>query len=150
MEGSMVAVGAPWVDCRGGKGGGCPLYRASRWVATAPCADDVIFTCRNVSGRANEYVVTIHEGDEANVHQQSRSRYNCSCSRSFLARLQVCDNGGAVRGRQGLAAWTARASRARNAETIRQRTCLLYRTLLSLALFAYAACRRAIVSHWGS
>lgn len=100
-EGSMVAVGAPWVDCRGGKGGGCLLYLASRWVATAPCADDVIFTCRNVSGRANEDVVTIHEGDAVMVHPQSRSRYNCSCSRCFLARLQVCDNGGAVRGWQG-------------------------------------------------
>jgi hypothetical protein len=100
-DGSMGAVGAPWVDCRGGRGGGCPLYLASRRVATAPCADDVIFTCRNVSGGANEYVVTIHEGDEVIAHQQSGSRYICLCSRCFLARLQVCDNGGAVRGGQG-------------------------------------------------
>ena len=107
-EGSMVAVGAPWVDCRGGRGGGCPLYLASRWVATAPCADDVIFTCRNVSGGANEYVVTIHEGDEVIAHQQSGSRYICSRGASWPDCRFATMEGQCEAGKE-LAAWTARA-----------------------------------------
>jgi hypothetical protein len=57
-----------WGTVRGGKGGGCRLLQASRWVDAAPCCCDVIFAGRAVSGYASYWTVDNH---------YSQSVYRC-------------------------------------------------------------------------
>lgn len=111
-EGSTFAICVPPRDwSRGGRGGGCLVFLASCWVEAAPCAGDVIVTCRDVSGYADEYVVNIHEGDEFIIQLSSTQKRILSYSQVQLSSAAVLRRWrGKCEASRETAPWTTRAT----------------------------------------